>query len=279
MSSSSERLKKIKKDRDMKNRGQTKENNWSGFFNSILSNIINIIIITIIGSNLLFAMNNMGTEQYLPTNPNAKPYYTQDVPSLIKSFPYKKTIPPQNLVENLQNWFATNIQDNWIFSRNLVKEALNNMQETTQTRLSNFSIGSNYTKFIQAIYFLFSPIILILLMFGVSVVGFFASMYNGFKYSDNILYKLFGLAGGYNIGIFTSFLQSIWFLFFIIIKPFTIQIKHIYNTVKDFRKLLMFLFVVAIVSSSFANLDKQINYGIVIGLIFLFGGTIISKVF
>jgi hypothetical protein len=277
------KLTELKKKQEMKKRGQTKENNWSGFGTTLFQNIINILLITIIGSNLLFSIRNFGLEEYLPTDITKQPYNVQGISSPIKTFPYSKNDNPINITSKLQNWFATTIQNNWIFSRTAVKEILNNLKDLANPDIMKFSPSptiSNYYKYtINSIIFLLSPIISILLMFIVSIIGFFVSMYNGFKQSDNILNKIMGLFGGYNIGIITSLLQSVWLLGFLLIKPFVVKFNHIIDSVKEFRKLLMFLFVVSVLSASYSNLDKQINIGVTIALLVIFGYPLIKKLF
>jgi hypothetical protein len=276
------KISDLKKKQEFKKKGITKENNWAGFFTGIIKNVINLILITIIGSNLLFAINNLSLEKYLPTDPNISPYNVNDVQSAFKAFPYKKVNNANSYFELIQNWFANTVQDNWIFSRNAVKEIFNNLRQLSNPQLFGIPINKytqHFSYIMDSIIFLLSPIIVIFLMFIVSIVGFIMSMYNGFKQSNNIIYKLLGLMGGYNIGIVTSLLQMLWFIGFIIFKPLIVNFSHLFTSIKKFRKLLMLLFAVSILSASFSNLDNTINIGIVIGFLMLVITPYISKMF
>jgi hypothetical protein len=266
--------------------GKNKDtNNWSGFFTSLLTNLINLVILVILGGNLIFCVRNMGIEKYLPTNLQVKPYNVQNESSLFNSFPYKKVLNPQSYEENIQNWFAETLQYSWSFNRGMFQELFQGIKQMTEIQYPNMENVKRrlqmekITKLVvDSLLFVFSPIILIFLSILAGTIGFFTSIFGGYKNTKGIIHNIFGLTGGYFMSFIVSFLQSIWAFGLIAFKPFTINIEHVFNTVKEFRGLILFLSVVFILSSAMNNLSQGINIGLIIGLIVLFGGTIIAKI-
>ncbi len=282
-------IQKIKEKKENANPEKTSKNkntnNWSGFFTSLLTNIIQLIILVILGGNLIFSVRNMGIEKYLPTNIQAKPYNVQNEPSLFKSFPYKKALNPQTFEEQIQNWFAETLQYSWSFNRGLFQEIFQGIKQMTEIQYPNMDNVKrrlqmeNITKtVVDSLLFVFSPIILLFLSILAGFIGFVTSIFGGYKNTKGIIHNVFGLTGGYFMSFVVSFLQGIWAFGLIAFKPFTINIEHVFNTIKEFRGLILFLSVLFILSSAMNNLSQGINIGLIIGLIILFGGTVISKI-
>jgi hypothetical protein len=260
-------------------------NNWSGFFSSLLTNFINLIILVILGGNLIFCIRNMGIEKYLPTNLQVKPYNVQNEPSLFNSFPYKKVLNPQSYEEKIQNWFADTLQYSWSFNRGMFQEIFQGIKQMTDIQYPNMENVKrrlqmeNLTKLVvDSLLFVFSPIILLFLSILAGFIGFFTSIFGGYRNTKGIIHNIFGLTGGYFMSFVVSFLQSIWAFGLIALKPFTINIEHVFKTIKEFRGLILFLSVVFILSSAMNNLSQGINIGLIVGLIILFAGTIISTI-
>lgn len=260
----------LRKTVEMRKRGQTKENNWSGFAISIIKNVVNLAIITIIGSNLLYAIKNYTSQEYLPTNPNLKPYNVQGEPSIFKSFPYAMTSNPENLFQHMQNWGANTIKHSWIFSRSFVSELLKSLGLTTFSFKDDPTNDFTYTYVIKSLYLLFSPFIALFTMMAVGTSAFFSSIYYGAKQSDNIIYKFLGAIGGYNIGIINSIAQSLWVIGFLLFKPLCNGIQHVKNNLKYFNNLLIVLFLITTFIAAFNNLDYMWFAGVSLGLIFLY---------
>jgi hypothetical protein len=272
--------------KDVSSKSNVKKNNWSGFGSSLAGNFLNLFIMVILGGNLIFAIRNMGLERYLPTNTQQKPYNVQNIQSLFKSFPYKKISNPQSLEQKMQNWLANTIQGSWVFNRGMFQEVFNGMNELTNVQFPSMENTERRMKMerwakvaIESIFFVFSPILLLLLAFLAGTFGFFSTILNGYKSANGFIHKLFGLTGGYFLAFALSTLQFFWAISLIVFKPFTINLEHVFKTVKDFKGLIMFLSILFILSSAMSNLSQGINIGLVIGLIVLFGGTILAKLF
>lgn len=277
---------RLEKEKNNSEKKSSNVNNWGGFGASLAGNLLNLFIMVILGANLIFSIRNMGLEKYLPTNLQEKPYNVQNIQSLFKSFPYKKNVNPQSMQQRIQNWFADTIQGSWASNRGMFQELFNNLNEMTRIEFPSMENTERRMKMekygkivIDSIFFIFSPLIIFLFASLAGIVGFFSTILNGYKNANGFFNKIFGLCGGYFLSYITSFLQFFWAIGLFVLKPFTINIEHLFKTVKEFKGLIMFLSIVFILSSAISNLNNTINIGLIIGLVVLFGGTIISKLF
>lgn len=268
------------------NKPTKKTNNWAGFASSLGMNILKLIILTILGGNVIYIIRSMGTEKYLPTNLQQKPYNLQGVSSLFKAFPYKKITNPKTMEENIQNWFAETIQYSWVTNRGIFQELFNGLQESTNIEFPSMENVQRRVKLekwmkiaMDSLFFLFSPLLLMMMAFLAGTIGFVSTIVGGFKSADGFFHKIFGLFGGYSLAYIISFIQFLWAFVFIVFKPFTVNIEHIFKTIKEFKGLLLFLFIVFVLSSSMQYLSQGINIGLIVGLVILFGGTVVSYLF
>lgn len=284
MSSLQER-KKLK-EQGLKKDEKPKENNWQGFGMSLLKGIINLVILVILGSNMIFSMRNMANDKFLPINIFAQPYNVPPNTPFIKAFPYIFVKNPTTYVHYIQNWFAKTMQYTWVFIRGFMRGSFNALNEITNISMNdmqdpNNKMSSEYILryIIESSVILFSPLILIFISILVGSIGFFSTLAGGFFSPQGFINKLFGLGGAYFLSFIVSFLQGIWALFFIAIKPFTISLSHFKPILKKFDTLFLLCFLFIFLNASFSNLVNEINIGIVVGLIFLFGGTILRSLY
>lgn len=261
-------------------------NNWYGFASSLGSNILNLIVIVILGANLIFSIRNMGLEEYFPTNTSLKPYNVSNISSLFKSFPYKEVKNPETTQDFVQNWFAKTMKYSWSFNRGIFQEVLKGINDLTDVSFPNMKnverrmkMEKYAKKAVESIFFILSPFIILLLGFLAGTIGFISTILGGYRNTEGFFNNVAGTVTGYFLAYTVSTVQFFWGMLIIALKPFTINLVHLFKTVKEFRGLIMFLFIVFVLSSAMNNLSQPINIGLIIGLIILFSGTIISRIF
>lgn len=275
--------KKNTKIEEVKKEKTQEGNDWSGFATSFLKDFINIVILLIVGSNLLFIINDPNYKSFFPTNKNEKPYNVFGETSIFKTFPYQMNKNPENIFDNMQNWFARTNIDSWSSIRNITKEFIAyinniiNFNITSKIGLNTpLNIENKYKNIMESITILFSPVIIVFTAFILTTINFFMTIISGVKNSDGVK-KFVGLFAGYNLAIFLSIIQWIWMIFLLMFKGFTNGFEHIYKQVKSKGSFLKWLVIIALIYETTQYLETPYTIGVILGIIFLHGGYIVSQ--
>lgn len=270
-----EETKEKKKEEEEKE----KENDWKGFFTSMINNFIIIIIFVIISGNILFISENMihtsFSNKFFPTDPKQSPYNTENIDDFALKFPYFKMDDNCTFINQSLNWFSSALQNSWIYYRTINKfifTSFSGILKVMGMQSSSKGQDQQILKTIaMGVYFLFSPLIYLFFTIFNPNISFWTTLLASVRSvnindigSDSLIYKIISLYPGFILGCIMFILTALHTSYFIFIKPFIVNGKHIQSHIKKFSHLITMLFYILLVISMIRYLSETF---LIVGLI------------
>jgi hypothetical protein len=258
---------------------ETKKDNYSGFFKSVGSTLIFVLVWTFVSCGIITNIQYYNTSEFLKTNTYA----------VRKGFPLQGELVQEK--GDFMDWLMNTVAMTFSKNNSILLEVLQYFNDgfsiidlkrassSGQVNMQNQVIDAALEKGIMSAYYLLSPLILLGMPFLGYVFGFFGLLYNGLInggiLSGDLINKFFGFIVfmfGFPvlIGLYEFFGTGFYLVFnaYNIMKH-NIKLKNVMNVIKQNAQLIMFIFTLGVIVSSFQNLSNTTSIGILVGFLII----------
>lgn len=274
---------------------------WGNFAKSVGFGALHLLIYMYIASSVIYSIRYLGTSEFFPENPNAPPYVSGTTiingKRVMKNVGFPYGFYDKSNPTSLKNYAVNIIKYSWTTERSVIKSILNSLNEGFNL-LDHYDFGTMDpanierikkigNKVISYIYILLSPyLILPGLVFLSGLVGYIAMTIAWVTKAPDLFMKLFALATLLLFIFFISpflsamnIIQGIYTLVILAFMPLLKDYKHLFKFFGEYGGFISLLFILMVIHSSNKYLSSEITIGIIVGILFIYGGTIIHFLF
>jgi hypothetical protein len=295
----------IDKKKEQKNQGATTQKQtgaqWSKFAKSIGLGALHLLIYMYIASSVVYSIRNLGTTEFFPDNPNAPPYVSGATivngKRVVKNVGFPYGFYDKNEPSSILNYVINIIKHSWVTERKVTKSVLNVLNEGF-TMLDHYDFGTMDPKnverikkigykIISYIYIILGPYIILPGLVLLSGITGYISMVIAFvTKAPDLITKLIALMTILLFILFISpivssmnFIQGFYTFVILAFMPLLKDYKHLFKFFGEYSGFISFLFILMIISSSNSYLPREVTIGLMVGVLFLFGGPILHFLF
>jgi hypothetical protein len=308
INSGSTYLNSIDKKKELKENtnedGSVKKTNkveWGKFALSVLGNALHLLVYMYIASSVIYSIKNLGTDEFFPTDPK-KPPYVSGYTTFNNKQVYKNVGFPYGFYDksnpsSLLNYVVNIIKYSWTTERSVTKSLLKALNEGFNI-LDHYDFGTMDSssvdkikqvgvKVISYIYIMLAPYVIMPgLVFLSSLSGYIAMVIAWVTKAPDMILKLLAVMTILLFVIFISpifsimnFIQGLYTFVILLFMPLLKDYKHLLKFFGEYSGFISLLFIIMVISASNSYLPKEVTIGLVVGLILMYGGTILHFLF